>query len=569
MDPDTLRFQGDGLVLSMLSARRMLALLGAVLVSLVAWAPLQLVGQAPASHSSARQDVASLDATGCNRAVRNLQPGHPAARSGAVPIYGISSPATVAASIAARADPGPNAIGVVYFIDNSEVWRVTQPPFYLGPVHAGSPVGFRLDSVPSGLHTLTGCAILPAGRTAVSDPIQLTIVPDINREFSRTLAPYRIQPSAQQSPLEVLLAHTSTEGAKMTPDESAIRRRVMAMYVNWGIDPSFDFDHDQSDALQRQSPGGAAQPPPHEAGTPPSMWFFPDAPFYHPIPPQWPRVALPRGYFKTIQLNEAHNGDGIGFGEVIATPGDPELPVRSQWDNVSSTLRTFGFRMPSNWPSHLPTHAAGDLHVVFIDPVKNTFISSYKTSADPSTGGPDGLYITSPQPLAGLGDKGGSNAAGFADLPVLLQPGEATNPAQDIPHAIGGSVRRTWAARVFPAHSWDTGVRTSVDACSHKGFTNTGLIPYGGVIQLDPSLDLSSMGLSLPARRILRAMQVYGYYVMDYGCTDLDIYTAIDAAELDPFGGPWGNANGPGVQNELRRVLSRSVFSVVPPMSKR
>jgi hypothetical protein len=64
-------------------------------------------------------------------------------------------------------------------------------------------------------------------------------------------------------------------------------------------------------------------------------------------------------------------------------------------------------------------------------------------------------------------------------------------------------------------------------------------------------------------------MQVYGYYVMDFGCADFDIYTAIESAELDPFGGPWGNEHGPGVQTEIERVISASQLYVVPPLIKR
>lgn len=41
----------------------------------------------------------------------------------------------------------------------------------------------------------------------------------------------------------------------------------------------------------------------------------------------------------------------------------------------------------------------------------------------------------------------------------------------------------------FQSFGW--GVRTRAD---------DGLVPYGAVVQLDPALDLSTLGLSLPAR---------------------------------------------------------------------
>ena len=209
------------------------------------------------------------------------------------------------------------------------------------------------------------------------------------------------------------------------------------------------------------------------------------------------------------------------------------------------------------------------MHVIFVDPTTDTFVSSYKASLNTSTGGPNALYATSPTSLNSLGDKGGSIAAEFADLPVMVQPGEATNPTTPIRHAIGGPVARTWAARVYPAIAWDAGIRTSTNSCTGVGLTNTGLVPYGGVIQLDPQIDLTKLSLSLPALRILQAMQTYGYYVMDFGCTDIDIYTAIDEAELEPYGGLYGNVNGPGVQNEVQRILTSNSLYVVAPLTKK
>ena len=155
------------------------------------------------------------------------------------------------------------------------------------------------------------------------------------------------------------------------------------------------------------------------------------------------------------------------------------------------------------------------------------------------------------------------------ELPLMVQPGEATNATKPIPHAVGGPVGRTWAARVFPATARDAGILTSVNSCTGTGYTNTGLVPYGGVIQLDPTLNLTELTLSLPALRLLQAMQTYGYYVMDFGCGDMDIYTAISETEFDPYGGMYGNANGPGVQNEVQTVIAANKLYVVAPLTKK
>jgi hypothetical protein len=96
------------------------------------------------------------------------------------------------------------------------------------------------------------------------------------------------------------------------------------------------------------------------------------------------------------------------------------------------------------------------------------------------------------------------------------------------------------------------------------------MVPYGGVIQLDPAVNLAALKLSLPALRILQAIQTYGYYVMDFGCADFDIYTAIPESELDPYGGLWGyNHRGIGVQNEVREVLFANRLWVVAPLNKK
>lgn len=305
----------------------------------------------------------------------------------------------------------------------------------------------------------------------------------------------------------------------------------------------------------------------------PATSFSPDAPFYHAIPANSPRVLLPAGYFDDVQVNSARgpDGDGIGYGEVIAAASDPNLTVRSEWYGDSDTLVTFPYHMPETWYQSLPTLPAGDSHMIFIDPQTNTFVSSYKTTLNSTTMGPNALYASTPVSIVGMGDRGGSTAAKFAELPAMIQPWELTDTVYPIFHAIGGPVARVWGGRVYPASARDAGMLTGQNACAngnYMNYMNTGLVPYGGVIQLDPSLDLTTLGLSLPAFRLLQAMQTYGYYVMDFGCTAIDVYTAIDETELEPFGGMYGNANGIGVQNEVINVLTTSRLYVVPPMVK-
>lgn len=495
------------------------------------------------------------------------------ATSSSFVLTGLTSPATVTDSIFVNASGAGSVASVEYFIDNALVDTETISPFWLGGGSASAPTGYSTRSLSAGTHTLIATAKSSSGSAVESAPIKLTVVPSINGTFSSSLKPYANHLSAQKQSVTTILNKLSTPGASLTSAELSVRQAVVKMYANWGIDLSLDNANDQSSVLASLIPSGAQAPVSSTPVAPFSMDFSPDAPYYHPIPSAWPRVKLPTGYISMLQLStnqgDNGNGDGIGFGESVATATTPYLTVTSQWYNVASTKVTFPYRIQSNWTKQIPSTAAGDKHVIFIDPSSRTFISSYMTSLNPSTGGPNGLYISSPTSFNSLGAAGGSVATQMAELPVLIQPGEATNASKRIPHAIAGPVGRTWAARTFPAVARDSGILTSTNGCTGSGMTNNGLVPYGGIIQLDPALDLSKLTLSLPARRILEAMQTYGYYVVDFGCGDFDIYTAIPESELDPYGGSYGNSKGPGVQNEVEKVLVSNSLYVVAPLTKK
>jgi hypothetical protein len=59
-------------------------------------------------------------------------------------------------------------------------------------------------------------------------------------------------------------------------------------------------------------------------------------------------------------------------------------------------------------------------------------------------------------------------------------------------------------------------------------------IPAGARLQLNPDLNLDSLGLSPPTRVIARALQVYGAFIMDTASG-----WAIKAQNFGPDGGPW------------------------------
>jgi hypothetical protein len=480
-------------------------------------------------------------------------------------IRGLVSPAVVSGSVSVSVTQVPSEALVTYCLDGAPIWVPRMPLQALGGEHDGIMDGFTLRDVSPGEHYLQAVSVMPNGDVLSSDVVTLRVVQTMNESFSKSLSAYALHPTVQQ-PLRAILDHTSTAGAGLNPEELEVRSKIAAMYLNFGIDLSLDYGSDQSTILTDLLPTGWAAAE-SDTQAPLSMRFSPDSPFYHSIPADWPRVKLPRGYLKIIQLNTNQGGDGIGYGISVADPESPSVRITSMWYEQQATRKTIAFRIAPLWRDSLPWLEAGDRHMIFVDPDAQTFVSSYKTSVDTS-GRPHALYASSPASFDSLGDHGGSTATWFSELPLLIEPGEATSDTGAIHHALGGPVSRPWAARTYPATSRDYAVLTSVNSCTGTGRTNTGLVPYGGIIQLDPALDLRRLGLSRPALRILQAIQTYGYYVMDFGCADLDIYTAIPESELDAYGGLYGPQQA-GVQAEISRIITTSSLYVVPPLTKR
>jgi hypothetical protein len=483
-------------------------------------------------------------------------------------ILGLVNPAAVVGSISVSLAEKFAKSSITYCLDGKPIWISNRYPYRLGSEQDYPAKGFSLNNISPGEHRLQAVAVLPDGTPLLSNQIDLSVVPTMNDAFNQSLSVYPLQSTVQQ-PLAAILEHTATPDARLTREEMQSRYQVASMYLNFGIDLSLDYKTDQSKVMTSLLPSSWASST-YDTRVPLSMQFSPDAPYYHPIPIDWPHVRLPRGYIKTIQLNTSRGGDGIGYGVAIAQNDSTSVPITSMWYSQEDTRKVFEFRVPRDWIHSLPTLEVGDRHMIFVDPVTKSFVSSYKTAANKVTGYPSSLYTSSPTPLNSLGDHGGSTSSGFAELPILIQPGEATSDEGGIHHAIGGPVSRPWAARVYPATSRDYNVLTSTNSCTGKGKTNNGLVPYGGIIQLDPSIDLTKLKLSRPALRILQAMQTYGYYVMDFGCSDLDIYTSISEKELWPYGGLYGiSSQLPGVQVEIANIITMSDLYVVPPLVKR
>ena len=133
-----------------------------------------------------------------------------------------------------------------------------------------------------------------------------------------------------------------------------------------------------------------------------------------------------------------------------------------------------------------------------------------------------------------------ATASGFANGLGKIRPEELT--AGEIPHALFFAFPHTkTGGPVWPA--------TSSDGRS----TLAGAIPEGARLQLDPALDLDSLGLTAWQKTVARALQRYGMFLGDTGGT-----TALYAVNARSFAGtpyPWGDAAYPSMPTALLRHM--------------
>jgi hypothetical protein len=403
--------------------------------------------------------------------------------------------------------------------------------------------------------------------------VKTTNVPALS--FSSTLSKYPLHPTARSRSVDEIYNRTTTPDITLAPAYVAKRKEIIQMYRASGIDLSLSKDE-----IRRLRPTqwSASTPKPLNGNY--VQPFSIDAPFYHKIPTSWPRVQLPSGYIQSghiSTLGPAGDGsDGYGIGVVISKATDPvrqislangayaragECPAHNRYEGYNSTthIRDSANVLLGGSGEGVP-YSSSDRTVIWLDSSDNTIVATWITSPDcdrpdlnTKLGDWSGEAVTRKETLPNLGDRWGINAAAKSDLVTLIRPGEAINPNQPIPHALSGPVKNAWKAIVYPANNTDN----SIDR------NNRGLLGYGFLVQLDPNFDLTRISLSLPARRILEAIQTYGWYMDDTGVRDFDFKGNFSAAEFAPYGGVRA------VDVEILNVLRNQKLYVVPPLVKR
>ena len=215
-----------------------------------------------------------------------------------------------------------------------------------------------------------------------------------------------------------------------------------------------------------------------------------------------------------------------------------------------------GFREPNQIP--VPDHAAasepadGDNHLCIVDTTKNLswdmWSAKKNESGEWSTGlgamvDLNGTGVSEPwDKTEGEFDAHRARASGFPLLAGLIRVEEIK--AGSIEHALEFSYSNCRASYYLPPASTSQfnfgGMLSSVDG-----------IPMGGLIQLDPAIDVDTLQLNAAGKTIARALQKYGAYCGDYA------YGTTIVAESSP----WALAEWEGIlDNESLRGVFTNDF---------
>ena len=414
-----------------------------------------------------------------------------------------------------------------------------------------------------------------AGSCAIGKSALTTQPTASSLSFSAQLSQYLPHPTARSRTVDEIYDRTATPSITLPPDYIAKRKEIIRMYQASGIDLSLEKEE-----LRKLRPANWSKNTPQPLNGNYAQPYSIDAPFYHKIPSNSPRVQLPISYVQSGHISTlgppGDGSDGFGIGLVISKATDPirKLSLANGAYAKTGTCPQHNPFKGYNTTTHIRNSAnvlvkgkgegvpynSSDKTVIWLDSSDNTIVATWVSLPDcdrpdlgTKLGDWSGEAITSKETLPNLADQGGINAAAESDLVALIRPGEAVNPNQPISHALAGPVKHAWKAIVYPANNTDN----SIDK------NNRGLLGYGFLVQLDPSLDLTKIKLSLPARRILEAIQTYGWYMDDTGVRDFDIKGNFSGAEFAPFGGV------DAVDAEILSVLRVQKLFVVPPLVKK
>ncbi len=269
------------------------------------------------------------------------------------------------------------------------------------------------------------------------------------------------------------------------------------------------------------------------------------------------------GQFTTIAGTP---GDGWGVEVVYADANTPRRRVCGVDDSGNGSYYCeSSVPIPDNIQT--PPDSDGKLTIIDTSTTPNHAWNFYQLrhstrGTEDYTGGGFGAYgwVNPTSTGDGLrsyqGGQWGGRAAGSPYYGGLINPEEITQGHIDHALAISLNCSAVSSNRIiWPARG--------SDGC---GGTGTNVLGYGARVQLDPALDINSLGLSAGGRVIARALQTYGAWVLETGGTNFALYarefvTSTGAQNNAPWNGLLSSGDIQNIPINRFRVLAPAVQS--------
>ena len=247
-----------------------------------------------------------------------------------------------------------------------------------------------------------------------------------------------------------------------------------------------------------------------------------DGGFVNPFAPESPwRRAIPQG--PAIDPNSAAM---IGYVEStrglfanLVEFGVPIFKVAPDTPTYDVTCagQEWGVCPFAGWPVPIPygavTNSGSDGVMVTVDEANSTVFEFWQAA---KTGDQWSAQWGAVNSLRGSGWGGSATGSGASRLGGVIRVAETS--AGVIPHAL--ALQTSNACSTFRPPALKSDGRSTRADC----------IPEGAHLQLDPSLDLSSLGLTTGELVVATAMQRYGGYVVDAGGAPLSVSFELDAS---------------------------------------
>ena len=380
--------------------------------------------------------------------------------------------------------------------------------------------------------------------------------------FSDIYEPYYPQITAVTRSVDEIYQRVSGSEVELSPEIIQARKDMIQMYKDVGIDVSYDMENWLcSYKMVSSFPQRWSDETPIPLGESPdySGAFSVDACWNNKIPKDAPRIEIPRSsltindkvHIGVVKANIDQSGWGTGIPQIVSTSKDPYHTIASKYVN-GNVNKIFMVRAKENLFDYVNNAQTGDEHIQFIDAESNTSVQVWKgrVPGDPrgyslSVNRIPGFDVRSSAAgieykLDGIGAEGqcGVNAANCITNAYTIKSSEISSTTEMLNHAVGGAIAEMITARVFPAISTDAALGMSSENEGSNSFRNTGIVPYGGIIQVDPEIDLDALykngKMSFHSYRILKCMQEYGFYNIDCSGGSFFFYT-------NTYGNDWIN----------------------------